>query len=225
MNYQRTPRKKLFFKTAYNKSIGIIKKYRDIGDFLKGNKYLIAISFMVFVELILFYIVNGVPDDHYRIYLENTKGKYQTDFTFIFFENMKSALLQIGMGGVILFCGNLLWTMMVVKAFIATFKQLLYDFSFHTILFSILPHGVFEIFVMVFSFILANILSKEIVLSILQFIMKKDNALRGIPIVQFGIKRTIVMILFSIAFVIVPMLFLAAIVEVTISPLVLFILR
>ena len=200
---------------------GIRTQCSAIWNVLCTNKILVCISCLVVIEIIIFYIVNGIPDDHYSAYVETTQNQYPNQFTFIFCENLKSVVAMIFVGAIPLYLGGLYGTMMSLSGLVLTFKYLLQRLPFHAIFLSILPHGVLEMTALLLSFILSNILSKEITIGLWQHITGRKISFWGRPIPLIGIKRAGKMILSSIAFVIVPLLFLAAAIEVTISPAIL----
>ena len=198
--------------------------YKEVWKFSCSNKNLIRFSTVIFIEMFVFYIVNGTANDHYRVYVESAQDLYPNELVFIFCENLKSAAGMILVGLVPLFFGGLYGAMMAVSGLVVTLKYELQSLPFRTIFLSLLPHGIFEMTVLVFSYILSNILSEEITLGLWRRITGKTVSFWGRPSPLFGIKKTGVFILSSMVFVIVPLLFLAATIEVTISPMVLSVL-
>ena len=197
------------------------KRYQEIWRFLSCSKVLVGISVLIFVEVLFFCVLNGIPDDHYSAYVETTQNQYPNQFTFIFCENLKSAVAMIFVGAIPLYIGGLYGTMTSLSGLVLTFKYLLQYLPFHEIFLSILPHGVLEMTALLLSFILSNILSKEITIGLWQHITGRKIPFLGRQIPLLGIKRAGKIILSSIVFVIVPLLFLAAAIEVTISPAIL----
>ena len=197
------------------------KRYQEIWRLLSCSKVLVGMSVLIFIEIVVFYIVNGIADDHYQVYVESTQGLYPNKLAFIFCENLKSTAAMILIGSIPLFFGGLYGVMMSAGGLVVTFKYMLQSLPFHTIFLSILPHGVLEMTALLLSFVLSNILSKEITIGLWQHITGRKIPFLGRQIPLLGIKRAGKMILSSIAFVIVPLLFLAAAIEVTISPAIL----
>lgn len=212
----------MLIKQLLRKRLSYIQRYyEEVRKFLCSNKILIALSIVMFIEMFAFYIATGTANNHYQAYVESTQKLYPNNFTFIFCENLKSTIVMILVGFIPLFFGTLYGGMIFVSGMVITFKYVLRSLSFHTIFFSLLPHGIFEMTVLLYSYILSNILSKEITLGLWHRITGKAVSFLGRPIHLLGIKRIGVFILFNVIFVIIPLLFLAAIIEVTISPMIL----
>ena len=89
----------------------IAQQYRNIRRFLKANKLLLGVVFLYFIELFVFYGINGQTCNHYAAYLDDTVFQYSNLFFFIFFTltaNTKKIQLMSVNFTIKIFTGHLL---------------------------------------------------------------------------------------------------------------------
>ena len=198
----------------------IAQQYRNIRRFLKANKLLLGVVFLYFIELFVFYGINGQTCNHYAAYLDDTVFQYSNLFFFIFFQNLKAATIMILQGILPVFLGCLYGATVTVKILVETFKFLLTGVPLHTIILSTLPHGIFERSALLFSIMLSCIISKEITLSLIWLITKRNIIIFGKRRFPMGIKKTALMTAKCWLLIILPLILFAALVESSLSMLV-----
>lgn len=89
------------------------------------------------------------------------------------------------------------------------------------VLLSIAPHGLFEIPMIVFTMILSMIISKETTLFIWKKITKRNISIWGRDVNTLGLRKTVKLVVYSWIMIVLPAMFIAAMVETLLSPLVL----
>lgn len=193
-------------------------QYKEIGAYLKRNKRFPLIVAMVIVEVIVYSALKTPANTNYEEYVAESMPAYSNLFTFIFFENTKSTG-KILLSGIVPACfGSLTVLCLTMLDLTATVKQLLLSYSPHMIFLSILPHGIFELSAMLGAVLFSSLLSKEITLAIAKVFVPKGWRLSK-KISDQRIKN-IATIIKAWCLVIVPLLVVAAMIEVTISPVV-----
>lgn len=194
---------------AYIKS-----QYAELGRELAKNNGLVFLVCMVFIECIIFACLNMEADPHYLEYLEKTEPKYNSVFWLIFIENSISSILTAILGMFPFFVGTLYESYSIAAGFITTVKLFMQKIPLKYILFGIAPHGIFEMSAIVFSLIISAVFSREMSRIFLKWILKDklryDEKL--IPMI-FVIR--------GLLLVVIPLLFVGAVVEITVSPILL----
>ena len=213
------PKTVVSFKSLFQM---LSRQYVNIRYFLKSNRALMGLFFLIIIELFVFYGLNGQPNDGYADYVANTRSAYLNVFSFIFFGNLKSATIMVLAGIIPFFLGSIFISVLTIKGLVTTFKFLVFveNIPLHTLLLSILPHGIFEMTALLFSAVLSYIVSKEITLSMVKQIRKKDIAFRGRIYSPAGIKQTFYMVVKCWLLVSLPLILVAALIESFISVLI-----
>ena len=167
------------------------------------------ISLLLIIETILYAWLNTPADFHYEQYVARTVGNYNCFFGFIFWENLKSSLSLILMGMIPLGLGVIFGTYLTARSLVAAIKWLLPEIGAGKMLLCLLPHGIFEVAAIFLSVFLAVLLSRTVTLSIARLARRK-------PVMK-PLQEECQFLLKSVLLVLIPLLLLAAAMEVTVS--------
>lgn len=184
-------------------------QYQAIFTYLRGHRQWCWLSALLIIEFTVFVCLKVPPDNHYESYVSNTVGRYPNLFTFILGENILSSLLMILSGTLPFGLGVLFCAYSVFGSLCSTVKWLLPEYGVRKILLGTVFHGVFELAALLFSVLLSVLWCRAITLAILQLIGRRPM------LAQF--KLDIIFLTKTILFVLVPLLLVAASVEVTIT--------
>ncbi len=126
---------------------------------------------------------------------------------------MQALFQTVYMGFVPFFLGSLFHLFFAADSFVAMFRYVITETSVSALIIGILPHGIFEFPAMIFSVILGAIISKEITLFLLSLVTTKrfDNPKSIFR--RHGLKETAIFVAESLAFVVIPLVFIGAFVE------------
>lgn len=191
--------------------MNLTNHYKSIFAYIKANRRICAITLLVIIELVVFSCLNAEPTTSYAEYVSETKGLYGSEFAFIFFENLKSSLIVVLYGTIPLGLLTLFGTYSLCYGMVSAFKMLATTVSLKTILFGITPHGIIEIPAICFSVLLSALWCKALTLAILRLIRRK-------PVLEC-FKEDCRFLYRSVILILIPALLVAAIIEVTLSPL------
>lgn len=187
----------------------IQSQYQEVFQYLHAHRQWCWLTMLLIAELILFVCLKTGPDAHYESYVENTIGKYPNLFTFILGENIQSALVMISFGFLPFGLGVIFGTYSVFSSLCSTVKWLLPDYGVRKILLGIMAHGIFELTALCFSVLLSVLLCRALTLSILRLIQRQ-------PLLN-EFRTDLLFLVRAVFIVLIPLLFIAASVEVTIT--------
>ena len=193
----------------------ITEGYTEIWQYFIYNKKLMIFWLLLLVEMVVFFILNGSPDPRSIENLTTSPNNYPNLFLFIFLGNLKAAMMTILAGVIPGFLGSIFVLMMTVKSIVVTTKTIATTISVGTIILSVIPHGIFEIPAIILSILLSSIISTVALCTLFR---KKILNIQGLTSVN--LKTQLRYAVISFVYIIFPLLLIAAIVEVTISPLV-----
>ena len=196
----------------------ITEGYTEIWQYFIYNKKLMIFWLLLLVEMVVFFILNGSPDPRSIENLTTSPNNYPNLFLFIFLGNLKAAMMTILAGVIPGFLGSIFVLMMTVKSIVVATKTIATTISVGTIILSVIPHGIFEISAIILSIQLSSIISKNITVALCTLFRKKILNIQGLTSVN--LKTQLRYAVISFVYIIFPLLLIAAIVEVTISPLV-----
>ncbi len=183
--------------------------YKSILSYLKSNRKLCLFVALGITEFFIFACLNTPPNNYYTEYVTGTAGAYNNAFSFVFFENLKTAIMTILWGTIPFGIFTLLGTFGVITTLVSTFKLLITEIIWWKLLVCMIPHGIIEIPAMCFSILLSVIWCMSITMAIIRLVRRK-------PVIE-KLKTDCIFILESIIFVLVPMVLVAAIIETTLS--------
>ncbi|MBE6020557.1 MAG: stage II sporulation protein M [Clostridiales bacterium] len=196
------------------------KIYKELGAYLKDNRWFILFMLILIIEIVVFYVLKAQPDDHYVEYVNETEGKYPNLFLFIFIENIKTNTKVMLCGIIPLFLGSMVAAMLSIKGLITSLKLFSGLLPLSTILICTVPHGLMEIPCIAACMVFGCLISKEITLTILKAVRKKELVFLDKTRKTIGLKKTVSFIFKSWLMIILPMTFTAAMIETYITPLV-----
>ena len=192
----------------------ILNIYKNIFSFLRSNRKLVFITLLFIAESIVFCLLNCKADiSRYMSYYNAARPQYSDLFSFILVKNMQAMLMTVLIGTIPLFIGIMFNSYLTVRSLTVVCKYAVAETSAVTVLASTLPHGIFEIPAIIFSVILGVIISKEITLFLLSFVVRKKFDDPESVFHRHGLKETAVFCFESIVFVIVPLVFIGAFTE------------
>ena len=165
---------------------------------------------MLIAETILVVWLKIGPDNHYETYVASKVNTYPNLFAFIFVENLLCALAVILFGCIPFGVGTIFRTCLMFGNLCATLKWLWPYYSVKEMLVSTLPHGIFEFTDMYFCVLLSALWSRAVTLAMGRLVARR-------PVLQ-KLKCDLLFLGKAIIFVLIPLTFIAAIVEVTITP-------
>ena len=181
------------------------KQYCDIGRFLWKNRIWCCIALLMIAEIIIFAILHSEPSSHYSDYVNGTEVLYKTRLGFIFIENAKTMLITVAMGVLPFGLGAVFETYLITDFFFSTGKWLLPLVGINRFILGTLPHGLFEIMAIVLSIVASLLLSKTITAFIIDLVRRKAYVK--------GFGEDLYNILKMIVFVLIPIMFVSAVVE------------
>ncbi|MBR6701267.1 MAG: stage II sporulation protein M [Firmicutes bacterium] len=194
--------------------------YKETGTYLWNNKWFILFILMFIAEIVVFYVLNAQADDHYMDYVDNTMGKYPNEFLFIFIENLKTDTKVMLHGIIPFFLGSIVAAMMSIRSLIISLKFFSGLLPLNKILICTVPHGLVEIPCIVACMVFGCLISKELTLTVLKAVRKKDLVFLDKTRKTIGLKKTVSFMFKSWLLIILPMTFTAALIETYITPLV-----
>lgn len=187
----------------------IQSQYQAIFDYLRSHLQWCLLTALIIAELIVFVWLKTGPDGHYETYVANAIGKYPNLFTFILGENLQSALVMVLFGSLPFGLGVVFSTYSVFSSLCSTVKWLLPDYGVREILLGTMAHGVFELTALFFSILLSVLWCRAITLAILRLVRKR-------PLLK-EFRTDFLFLVRAVFLVLVPLLFIAASIEVTIT--------
>lgn len=185
------------------------KQYCQIITYIKTNHKWYLLTVLILIEFIVFACLNTGANDHYGDYVAQTTPSYRSLFWFIFCENTKASLQMILYGTMPLGIGVVLGLYFLTSSVVATAKWLLPAVGSWKMLACTLPHGIFELSALVVSVMVAALWSKTVTVSLLRLI--KGTLAAATFFEEVKSLASIV------ALVQMPLLLIAAVVEVTLS--------
>lgn len=185
------------------------KQYCRIITYIKTNHKWYLLTLLIIIEFIAFACLNTGANDHYGDYVAQTTPEYRSLFWFIFCENIKALLQTILYGTIPLGIGVVFGLYFMTSGVVATVKWLLPAIGGWRMLACTLPHGIFELSAIVISVMVAALWSKTVTVSLFRLISR-----RPIAAAFFEKVKSLVRI---VALVQLPLLLLAAVIEVTVS--------
>jgi len=192
--------------------------YINILRFLYIDRRFIGVFLLVIAELMLFCALNCEADaSTYTAYLEQTTPLYPSAFAHILFENLKSMALTVFSGLIPFFGGALFMGFGTVYSLFSVGKAVLLQMPADAMFLALLPHGIFEIPAILFSLLLAAMLSKEVTLLLVCMITDRDFRSRRALLIRRGLLPTLRFCLRGLVFVILPLMLLGALAESTVS--------
>lgn len=187
----------------------IRKQYSQMIAYVKTNYKWCLLTLLILIEFIVFACLNTVANDHYGDYVAQTTPEYSSLFWFIFCENTKTAMWIILYGTIPLGLGMVFGLYFVTTNLVATVKWLLPSVGGWKMLACTFPHGVFELSAFVVSVVVAALWSKMVTISLLWLIRGKPT---GSALFEEAKSQVRI-----VALVQLPLLLIAAIIEVTVS--------
>lgn len=184
-------------------------QYNSLRTYLKSTKQWCFLALMLIIEIFIFACLNAEPNDSYEQYLSATEGLYRGLLPFIFWENLKAALLLILFGAIPFGFGVIFALYSISTSLVSTGKWLLPQVGFRKMLLCTLPHGVFEISAICFSVVLSVLLCKSVTIAIIHLFRRK-------PVIP-SLQENGVMLLKSILLVLLPLILFSAVMEATLS--------
>ncbi len=192
----------------------ISKIYKTIFSYFRRDlKFILLALFMITVFIFFCAIRSEANISQYLTVLETEHSLYESDFSFIFFENFKTLLATVLLGTVPCFMGTAIQLYLVTDLLASAFRYFLSSVSFGTLIAGTLPHGIFEIPAIVFSFLLSVIISKEITLCLFSALSKESFDNTDSFLFRQGFKETAIFVAESLPFVVIPLVFIGAFVE------------
>lgn len=187
----------------------IQSQYQAIFHYLRSHLQWCLLTALVIAELIVFVCLNTGPDGHYETYVANTIGKYPNLFTFILGENLQSALVMVLFGTMPFGLGVIFSTYSVFSSLCSTVKWLLPDYGVRKMLLGIMAHGIFELTAIFFSVLLSVLWCRALTLAIIRLVRRRP-LLKEFRTDLFFLAKAVFLVL-------IPLLFIAASIEVTIT--------
>lgn len=178
--------------------------------YLKSRRLWCWLSLLLLAELIVFAVLNTTPNDHYSQYVSESLGANESAFGFILLGNLKSSLVLLGT--IPLGLGTVFGTYMTVSGLISTVKWLQSEVGGLRMLLCVLSHGIFEILALYCSVLLSVLWSRAVTLEIIRLCKRKPSLT--------SIKEDGMFFLKSIVYVPIPLILIAAVMEVPFSSLV-----
>ena len=178
--------------------------------YLKSRRLWCWLTLLLLTELIIFAVLNTTPNDYYSQYVSESLGGNESVFGFILLGNLKSSLILVLLGTIPLGLGTVFGTYMTVSGLVATVKWLLPEVGGLRLLLCVLPHGVFEMSALCCSVLLSVLWSRAVTLTIVRLCLRKP--------VLAPLKEGGMFLLKSIVYVLIPLILIAAVMEVTVSP-------
>lgn len=185
------------------------RQYRSIFSYLKSHWKVGGVVLLAMAEFLVFAVLNVEASGSYEQYVAETSVKYSGRFPFIFWENLESGLRLVLMGTVPLGLGTLFGAYATVAGLVSACKWLLPEIGGRTLLLCVLPHGMFEIPAICFSVLLSALWSRAVTAAIIR-LLRREPAVR--TLCEDGLS-----VLKSAAFVQIPLILIAAVIEVTVS--------
>lgn len=183
--------------------------YKDIRLYLKFHRKWCALTVMIILELFVFACLTAEPNDYYNQYVNATKLEYSNLFAFVFLENIKSALYMV-LSGVIPFgLGVVFCTYSVFTGLASTYKLVLPEVGGWKLLLCVLPHGLFELSAICFSILLAVLLCRANAVAVIRLCSRKRALVPLLEDYSALVK--------SVAFIQVPLVLIAALIESSLS--------
>lgn len=195
--------------------LDLIKKvYRNIYSYLRSDFLFILTVLLSIATFVTHRIVRSDMDiSRYLAYLAETRPLYESELSFIFFENLQAMFQTVYMGFIPFFLGSFFHLFFAADSLVASFRFILAEFPLETVIIGILPHGIFEFPAMIFSVILGAIISKEITLFLLSIVTRKKFDNPESVLHRHGLKEMALFIAESFVFVLIPVVFIGAFVE------------
>lgn len=184
--------------------------YAGIWQYLKANRWWCLASFLLLAELLLYACLNSQSSAAYQSYVEETQPAYSGLFSFIFIENAKASLVCIFSGFILFGIGTVLNVYLTVDSLVSTAKNLMLTITGRDLFLCILPHGLIEGTALIFAVTLSVLLSKAITSALIR-------AVRQQPVLS-ELKTDLHHIFGAYFLLILPFLFLSAVIETFFSP-------
>ena len=192
----------------------ISKIYKNIFSYFRRDRKFILLALFMIAVFIFFCAVRSEADiSQYLTVLETERPLYKNDFSFIFFENLKTSLATVLLGTVPCFMGAAFQLYLVTDMLASAFRYFLASVPSGTLIAGTLPHGIFEIPAILLSFLLSVIISKEITLCLLSTLSKESFDNTDSFLFRQGFKETAIFVAESLVFVVIPLIFIGAFVE------------
>ena len=153
----------------------------------------------------------------YQSYVQETLPRYESTFRheslfwFILLENTLSALQMVASGIVPLGLSTVFASFLTLRGLVESAKALTIQFGGWKLFLSILPHGIFELPALFFSVLLAVLLTRAVTVIPFRILTKK-------PVLN-PLKEELLTVLRGVVLVLIPLLFISAVVENFITPL------
>ena len=187
----------------------IQSQYQEVFQYLHANRQWCWLTTLLIAEPIVFVCLKTGPDGHYESYVANTIGKYPNLFTFILGENLQSTLVMISFGFLPFGLGVIFGTYSVFSSLCSTVKWLLPNYGVKKMLLGTMAHGIFELTALFFSVLLSVLWCRAITRATLRLVRRR-------PLLK-EFRTDLLFLVRAVFFVLIPLLFIAASVEVTIT--------
>ena len=182
---------------------------RNILSHLYARRKWCRITALLIVEMVVFACLHAAPTDDYSAYVAQTSGQYRTLLGFIFWENLQSALFLLLCGTVPFGLGTVFGAYAAISGLVSAAKTVLPQVGGRTLLLCTLPHGLFELATICFSILLSVLWSRAVTVAII-------DLCRGKPVwPQFW--KECKFLLRSFLLILLPLVMIAAVMEVTVS--------
>ena len=178
--------------------------------YLKFHRFWFCLTLLLLAELVAFAVLNTTPNDYYSQYVNKSLGANESVFALILLGNLRSSLVLVLLGTIPLGLGTIFGTYMTVSSLAATVKWLLPEVGGLRLFLCVLPHGVFEMLALYCSVLLSVLWSRAVTLTIVRLCRRK-------PLLA-PLKEDGMFLLKSIMYVLIPLIVIAAVMEVTVSP-------
>ena len=178
-------------------------------DYFISNWKWCLLALLLISEIIIFTWQNSTVDDSFLAYLVERANFKGSVFLFILFGNTRSALCLVLMGIIPFGLGSLFNAFGALENIVLTIKYLLPAVGTKQLILSTITHGIFEATALYLSFVCSILLSKAITSSILSRMTNKKK--------EVSLFEECKVIFKGIIYVLLPLILIAAVLEVTVS--------